>query len=110
MKETSKELITIPELSEMFGLKKSYIYKMLHEKSLPHYKPFGKKVFFKLNEINEILEVSKVKSNKYETDKLDKQRELLIDFMDKTQSKLGWGWDLWQSEKLADEYLKVNSQ
>ena len=39
---------------------------------------------------------------------VSQQRELLIDFMNKTQGKLIWGWDIGGGEKLADEYLKGN--
>jgi hypothetical protein len=38
----------------------------------------------------------------------EKDRELLIDFMKKTQGKLIWGWKVGGGEKLADEYLKGN--
>jgi hypothetical protein len=37
-----------------------------------------------------------------------KDRELLIDFMKKTQGKLIWGWNVGGGEKLADEYLRGN--
>jgi hypothetical protein len=36
------------------------------------------------------------------------QRELLVDFMNKTQGNLIWGWEIGDSEKLADQYLKGN--
>ena len=39
---------------------------------------------------------------------VSQQREMLIDFMNKTQGKLIWGWDIVGGEKLADEYLKGN--
>jgi len=39
---------------------------------------------------------------------VSQQRELLIDFMTKTQGNLVWGWNLGQAENLADEYLKGN--
>lgn len=39
---------------------------------------------------------------------VSQQREMLIDFMNKTQGKLIWGWDIGGGEKLADEYLKGN--
>jgi hypothetical protein len=39
---------------------------------------------------------------------VSQQRELLIDFMNKTQGKLIWSWDIGGGEKLADEYLKGN--
>ena len=39
---------------------------------------------------------------------VSQKRELLIDFMNKTQGNLIWGWNVDDSEKLADEYLKGN--
>ncbi len=39
---------------------------------------------------------------------VSQQRELLIDFMNKTQGNLIWGWNVGGGEKLADEYLKGN--
>jgi len=35
-------------------------------------------------------------------------REMLVDFMKKTQGNLIWGWSVGGGEKLADEYLKGN--
>lgn len=42
------------------------------------------------------------------TAKQESERTLLIDFMQKTQGKLIWGWNLGQAKKLADEYLNGN--
>jgi len=59
VEEFNKDILNIEQLSEMFNLKISYIYKMIHLKKLPHYKPFGKLVYFKLSEIVSIFENSK---------------------------------------------------
>ena len=41
-------------------------------------------------------------------DSVSQRSELLIDFMNKTQGNLIWGWNVGGGEKLADEYLKGN--
>jgi excisionase family DNA binding protein len=36
---------------QLLGLSASYGYKLTSEKKIPHYKPFGKKIFFKESEL-----------------------------------------------------------
>lgn len=55
-----KDIITIKEFSELFGFQKGYVYKLIHQGKVKHYKPYGKKVFFKLSEVMEHFEKSKV--------------------------------------------------
>lgn len=62
MKELGKDLIGIKEFSEMFGFKPSYIYKLVYEKRVNYYKPFGKKLFFKLSELKVQFEESKTEA------------------------------------------------
>lgn len=57
-----KDIITIKEFSELFGFQKGYVYKLIHQGKVKHYKPYGKKVFFKLSEVMEQFEESKVAS------------------------------------------------
>ena len=54
------DLISITELCKILGFKKSYVYKLIHTGKLNYYKPFGKKVFFKRSELEEIFRSSKV--------------------------------------------------
>lgn len=58
-----KDIITIKEFSELFGFQKGYIYKLIHQGKVKHYKPYGKKVFFKLSEVMDNFEKSKVSDN-----------------------------------------------
>ena len=60
MKREEKDIITIKEFSELFGFQKGYVYKLIHQGKVKHYKPYGKKVFFKLSEVMEHFEKSKV--------------------------------------------------
>ncbi len=41
-----KTILTVDELSEYTGFKKSYIYKLVHQNLIPFSKPNGKVLFF----------------------------------------------------------------
>jgi len=46
-------VLTVDELVEYTGYKKSYIYKLAHLRKIPHYKPpWGRKLFFSKPEID----------------------------------------------------------
>ena len=53
MKEiaTSKAVLTLAEAAEYMGLKKSYLYRLTHEKRIRHYKPNNKMIYFKVEDI-----------------------------------------------------------
>lgn len=58
-----RKIIDINEASALTGYKKSYIYKLIHLKQIPHYKMAkGKnsKVFFKIEEIYQWLESNRI--------------------------------------------------
>ena len=48
---TKKEVMTVDDVCEFLGFKKSYIYKLTHERKIPFYKPEGKMIFFKRSEM-----------------------------------------------------------
>ena len=50
-----KTILNVEELAEYTGLKKSYIYKLVHSNSLPFSKPNGKVLFFDKQKIDEWL-------------------------------------------------------
>lgn len=50
-----KEVLTLEEVAQYTGLKKSYLYKLTADKAIPHYKPSGKTCFFKRTELEEWL-------------------------------------------------------
>jgi len=62
MNNQEKDIITIKEFSDLFGFQKGYVYKLIHQGKVKYYKPYGKKVFFKLSEVMEQFEESKVAS------------------------------------------------
>lgn len=55
-----KLYFTLKELSEFTGFKESYIYKLTSQRKIPYYKPFGKKNFFKVAEIQEMFNSNRV--------------------------------------------------
>ena len=53
---SAKEMLSVEDLSLLIGMKPSYIHKLVQQKQLPYYKPFGKQIYFKKAEINRVLE------------------------------------------------------
>ncbi|GHU74535.1 hypothetical protein FACS189450_15170 [Spirochaetia bacterium] len=45
----------IPEAVEFTGLSKNYLYKLIHLGKIPCYKPLGKKIFFKQEELEAFI-------------------------------------------------------
>jgi len=46
-----KPVLTMNEAEIYTGLKKSYLYKLTSTNEIPHYKPRGKKIYFKREEL-----------------------------------------------------------
>lgn len=57
---TQKEILTLDEVAQYTGLKKSYLYKLMASKAIPHYKPNGKICFFKRTELEDWLTTNPV--------------------------------------------------
>lgn len=55
-----KDVLTFNEASEFTGLSKSYLYKLTSGQKVPHYKPFGKMVYFNRLELESWLQQNKV--------------------------------------------------
>ena len=50
-----KEVLTLEEVAQYTGLKKSCLHKLTSLRAIPHYKPNGKNCFFKRTELEEWL-------------------------------------------------------
>ncbi len=50
-----ERLKSIKDLAEYTGLKVSYLYKLHHQGKISGYRPFGKLLWFDLDEIDKIL-------------------------------------------------------
>lgn len=48
---TLKEILTIEEAAEFLSVSKSYLYKQTSAQAIPHYKPTGKRCYFKRSEV-----------------------------------------------------------
>lgn len=57
----TKKVLSIDEAAEYTGLKKSYLYILTSQDRIPCYRPFGKKIFFKREELEEFLTSDKSK-------------------------------------------------
>lgn len=55
-----KEVLTLEEVAQYTGLKKSYLYKLTAAKEIPHYKPNGKNCFFRRTELEDWLTTNPV--------------------------------------------------
>ena len=51
----TKEILTFKEATKYCGFKESYFYQLTSKKQIPFYKPGGKKIFFKLSELQDWL-------------------------------------------------------
>ncbi len=50
-----KEFLTIDEAADFLSLKKSTIYSYTHKKIIKHYKPTGRKLYFKLQDLEKFI-------------------------------------------------------
>jgi excisionase family DNA binding protein len=46
-----EKAIGVEEATALTGLSRNYLYKLIHQKKIPHYKPMGGRVFFKQEEL-----------------------------------------------------------
>jgi len=51
--QSEKPILSVDECAELLGLSVSYLYRLTSEKRVPHYKPHGKKIYFRREEIIE---------------------------------------------------------
>ncbi len=46
-----RDLLTIEECSQLSGLKKSYLYRLTHQRQIPHCKPGGNRVYIRRDDL-----------------------------------------------------------
>jgi len=59
-----KNILTVEGLMDYTGFSRKQIYKLTSTRAIPHYKPSGRKLFFKKDEIDEWITLGKVKTLK----------------------------------------------
>ena len=57
---STKEIITLNEAAQYLGMSKSYLYKLTSNGAIPHYKPFGKMVYFNRPELEQWLQRNRI--------------------------------------------------
>ncbi len=60
----NKEILTLEEVALYTGYSKSHIYKLTHKNKIPFYKPSGKTLFFKFDEVKNYLLGNRISSQK----------------------------------------------
>ena len=58
----NKEILTTNEACKFLDYSKSYLYKLTHLRQLPHYKPHGKKIYFKKADLESYLLRNRIKT------------------------------------------------
>ena len=59
----NKEILSLKEAAKYLGISKSTLYKMTFDNRIIHYKPAGKLIYFKKEDLEQYLFKYKVKSN-----------------------------------------------
>jgi len=59
LSKTTKTILTVDDLVDYTGFKRSYIYKLVHLNEIPYSKPQGKLLFFDREEIDHWLRRNK---------------------------------------------------
>lgn len=59
----TKEVLTAEEAANYLGVSKSYLYKLTMNRRIPHFKPEGKLVYFKREELDAWLCRNRVATN-----------------------------------------------
>ena len=57
----NKNILTVDEVINYTGFSQKQIYKLTSTRAIPHYKPSGRKLFFKKDEIDEWINEGRVK-------------------------------------------------
>ena len=58
-----RDLLTIEECSQLSGLKKSYLYRLTHQRQIPHCKPGGNRVYIRRDDLLNWMGGQPVKTN-----------------------------------------------
>ena len=56
-----KNILTVNDLIDYTGYSQKQIYKLTSTRAIPHYKPNGRKLFFKRNEVDNWITQGRIK-------------------------------------------------
>ena len=68
-----KDVLTLNEASEYLGVSRSYLYKLTSGRAIKHYKPTGKKIYFKKEDLDDFLtsnEITSIDEVRQESDRV----------------------------------------
>jgi len=55
MQEVKRAALSVEAAAIFLGVKKNYLYQLIHKRKIPCYRPSGGRVFFRQNELEEFL-------------------------------------------------------
>ena len=50
-----QKALSVDEAAKFTGYSRNYLYKLIHQKKIPHFKPMGGRVFFRQKELEDFL-------------------------------------------------------
>ena len=54
--KSQEDFVTLQEAAQILGLSKGTIYQYTHYKTIPYYKPNGRKIYFKIKDLIDFME------------------------------------------------------
>lgn len=58
-----KDVLTLEDVAQYTGLSRSHLYKLVESKTIPHYKPNGKYLYFERKEVENWLRRNRIASS-----------------------------------------------
>ena len=52
---SAKDMLTLADVTALYGISKNYLYRLTCTGKIPHYKPIGKMIFFSKKEVEDWL-------------------------------------------------------
>lgn len=70
----NKDILSLNEAAKYLGVSKSTLYKMTFENKISYYKPSGKLIYFRKNDLDNFLLKKRIKSNEEWEMKIDSKK------------------------------------
>lgn len=64
IRKSTQDFLNVKEAAEFLDYSKSYLYKLTQLKIIPHYKPNGKKLYFKISDLGNWITRNQIKIEK----------------------------------------------
>ena len=62
MAQSNREWLSVEDLGREFGLSRKFVYSLTCGRKLPHFKPTGRKVFFRREDVEAFLQSGRIKT------------------------------------------------